>query len=152
VENDRLHRITIKQSQKWGCFFYYKTDCKKEADVADKKKRQTVFKIDRSDLGMNITNSTLINFCEQEKKCEFFKKQASFGLCKNPHCYLSLQYNLRYKEEGYEWQDMYFDLGESCFCFENADVFKKCTHKNRPISLCRKVCSSFPKPLGQNFE
>lgn len=119
--------------------------------MVGKEKQQKVFKVDYDDLGMNIASETLINLCKDEKKCKFFKMQAVFGLCKNSVCYLSLQYNLRYKKEGYGWEDMYFNMREGCFCFSTAEIFSKCDIKNTSVSLCRKVIDSFSEPISEGI-
>jgi len=110
------------------------------------REKQIIFRIEHGDLGMNIGPS-LIDFCEKEKNCKFLKKLAVLGLCKNPICYLSLQYQVRYKDEGYKWEDMYFNSWEGCFCFENAARFSDCPMKNAANSLCKKVIEDYPEPI-----
>lgn len=111
-----------------------------------RSKKPIVFKIEHGDLGMNLA-SKLFDVCDKEVKCKFLKKLAVFGLCKNPACYLTIQYQNRYKGEGYKWNDMYFNAWEGCFCFKNAPRFKDCPMKNVKNSLCKKVIDDYPEPL-----
>lgn len=113
------------------------------------RKKQIVFKIEHGDLGMNI-GSSVFDFCDKEANCKFLKKLAVLGLCKKPICYLSMQYQNRYKDEGYKWEQIYFNLWEGCFCFENAERFKDCPMKNASKSLCKKVIDDYPTPLERS--
>lgn len=112
-----------------------------------RKDNKSSLDIDYNDLGMMLKHSSLMDFCQKERKCKFFKMQTGFGLCKNPLCYLSLQYQLRYEKEGYEWSNMQFNLREGCFCFRTAGIFQSCPMKNVKLSLCKKVTDDFPAPM-----
>lgn len=114
------------------------------------KKTQRILNIDYDDLGMNIRQPSLIDLCRKERNCKFFRMQEVFGLCKNPVCYLHLQYQLRYKDEGHKWGDMHYNLREGCFCFEHAERFKDCPMKNAANSLCRNVIRDYPEPPGDS--
>jgi len=112
------------------------------------KKSHEIAGVDYDDLGMVVKNPRLIDFCRRERSCESFKLKQDFALCKNPHCYLSIHYTLRYRDEGYKWQNMFFNLRESCFCFENTEVFDNCSMKNAKLNLCKKVIVDYPEPIN----